>query len=64
MNTSLDKMQPLLIKSARLLKRGNRIQNTWTRNYKIYVKTLSVPEVARDLCIRDESDLPQFSEDR
>ena len=31
---------------ARTLRRRNKIQNTWPRNFKVYVKTNGVPKVS------------------
>ena len=46
---------------ARTLRRQNKIQNTWTRNCKVYIKTNGVPEVSSVLCIKNIIELHKFS---
>lgn len=60
-NEHLTKQNADIAKNARFLKKQNRIQNTWTRNCKIFIKTLGAPEVARVICIRNKSELQRYS---
>ena len=46
---------------VRTLRRQNKIQKTWTRNSKVYVKVNGVPEVSSVLCIRNITELHKFS---
>ena len=46
---------------ARTLRRQNKIQNTWTWNCKVYIKTNDVPEVSSVLCIKNITELHKFS---
>ena len=45
---------------ARTMRRQHKIQNTWTRNCKVYIKTNGVPEVSSVLCIKNITELHKF----
>ena len=46
---------------ARTLRRQNKIQNTWTMNCKVCIKTNGVPEVSSALCIKNITELQKTS---
>ena len=55
-NEHLTKKNGEIAKKARLLRREGKISNTWTRDCKVFVKTIGVPEVAKIHQIRNMTD--------
>ena len=55
-NEHLTKKNGKIAKKARLLRREGKISNTWTRDCKVFVKTIDVPEVAKIHQIRNMTD--------
>lgn len=51
-NEHLTKKNAEIAKKARILKKQNKIQATWTMNCKVYIKTKDAPENARGIWIR------------
>ena len=52
-NEHLTKKNGEIAQKARLLRRQGKISNTWTRDCKVFVKTIGVPEVAKIHQIRN-----------
>ena len=55
-NEHLTKKNGEIAKKAKLLRRHGKISNTWTRDCKVFVKTIGVPEVAKIHQIRNMTD--------
>ena len=59
-NEHLTKKNARIASEARRLRRKKKIMSTWTRNCKVFIKTLGSPETARVVQIKDISDLAKF----
>ena len=46
-NEHLTKRNGEIAQKARLLRRQGKISTTWTRDCKVFIKTIGVPEVAK-----------------
>ena len=62
-NEHLSKKNADIAGFARQLKHRQRIHSTWTRNYKVLIKTNGAPDVARVIMIREKSELDRFNGD-
>lgn len=60
MNDHLTRKNAEIAKKARELRRLKRIQSTWTRNCKIFIKLNGSPEEARVLVVKNLSDLDTY----
>ena len=61
MNEHLSEKNGHLAKQARELMRNKKIKKTWTKNYRVFVRTYGEsPEQEKVLQIREEEDLLQF----
>lgn len=61
LNEHLTKKNGEIARQARILKKQEKIQGTWTSNCKIYIKLNGTsPEEAKTLIIRDVSELDRF----
>ena len=62
-NEHLGKKNAEIARKARILRKQNKIQATWSRNCKIFIKLHgSTPEAAKVLLIRDITELDKFEE--
>ena len=59
-NEHLTKKTGDLAKLARDLRRENKVASTWTRNCKVFVRSLGAPEVANTYRIGGMDDLNRF----
>lgn len=60
-NEHLTKKNADIARVARLLRKQNKIQSTWTSNCRIYIKLRGTPEEAKTVWIRELQDLDTFS---
>ena len=56
-NEHLTKKNREIAQKARLLRRQGKINKTWTRDCKVFMKTIGVPEVAKTHQVRNMTDL-------
>lgn len=62
-NEHLTKKNADIARKARILRKQNKIQATWARNCKIFIKLHgSTPETSKVLLIRDITELDKFEE--
>ncbi|KAK7152537.1 hypothetical protein R3I93_010685 [Phoxinus phoxinus] len=62
-NEHLTKKNADIARKARILRKQNKIQATWVRNCKIFIKLHgSTPEAAKVILIRDITELDKFEE--
>lgn len=59
-NEHLTKKNSEIAGQARALRKQGKIQSTWTRNCKVWIKLLGTPEEAKVLLIRDIEELEKF----
>ena len=59
-NEHLTKRNAEIARQARLLKKEKRIQDTWTRNCKVFIKLNGAPEQAKVIAVRDIKDLERY----
>lgn len=59
-NEHLTRKNGEIAKKARLLKKQNKIQGTWVRNCKIFIKLNGSPEEAKVIVIRNLNELDRF----
>ena len=59
-NEHLTKKNSDIARQARLLRKQNKIQSTWTANCKILIKLNGTPEEAKVLVIRDITELDKY----
>ncbi len=59
-NEHLTKRNAEIARQARLLKKEKRIQDTWTRNCKVYIRLNGTPEQAKVIAVRDIKDLERY----
>lgn len=59
-NEHLTKKNSDIARQARVLRKHNKIQSTWTANCKIFIKLKGTPEEAKVLVIRDITELDKF----
>lgn len=60
MNNHLTRMNGEIARKARQLKKQNKIQSTWVRNYKIFIKLKRSPEEAKVLVIKSLCEMDKF----
>ena len=60
LNDHLTKRNGEIAKAARDLKKQKKIQATWTRNCKIWIKPNGTPEESRGIVVRDLKDLDVY----
>lgn len=60
LNEHLTKTNADIAKKARFLRKTNKIQSTWVRNCKIFIKLNGSPEEARVLVIKDIKELEKY----
>lgn len=60
LNDHLTKRNADIAKKARLLRKQNKIQNTWVMNCKVYIKLNGLPEEAKVMVIRDIEELNKY----
>ncbi|KAK7880596.1 hypothetical protein WMY93_032761, partial [Mugilogobius chulae] len=56
-NEHLTKKNADIAKQARLLRKQNKIQATWTSNCRVFIKLNGIPELAKVLWIKDINEL-------
>ena len=59
-NEHLTKRNAEIARQARLLKKERRIQDTWTRNCKVFIRLNGTPEQAKVIAVRDIKDLERY----
>lgn len=59
-NEHLTKKNADIARQARALRKQKKIQATWTRNCKVFIKLNGSPEEAKTMMIRELSDLERF----
>lgn len=59
-NEHLTKMNADIARRARLLRKQEKIQSTWTTNCEVYIKLNGAPEEARVLTIRNIEELDKY----
>lgn len=59
-NEHLTKKNAEIARQSRVLRKEKKIQSTWTRNGKVFVKSKGSPEQAKTVMIRNMTDLDQF----
>ncbi|KAM3599829.1 uncharacterized protein V6R79_012326 [Siganus canaliculatus] len=59
-NEHLTKRNAEIARQARLLKKEKRIQDTWTRNCKVFIRLNGTPEQAKVIAVRDIKDLERY----
>lgn len=59
-NEHLTKRNAEIARQARLLKKERRIQDTWTRNCKVFIRLNGTPEQAKVIAVRDIEDLERY----
>lgn len=60
LNEHLTKKNSDIARQARALKKQKKIQATWTRNCKVWIKTNGTPEEAKVSIVRELADLDRF----
>lgn len=61
LNEHLTKKNADIAKDARLLRKNEKIQSTWTRNCKVWIKTNGLqPEDVKVLAIRESNQLDEY----
>ncbi len=60
LNEHLTKKNADIARQARALRKQNKIQATWTRNCKVWIKLNGTPEEAKAILIKELSDLDRF----
>ncbi|CAL8252030.1 unnamed protein product [Merluccius merluccius] len=60
LNDHLTKRNADIAREARILKKQSKIQGTWTRNCKVWIKTNGSPEAAKAILVRDINDLDKY----
>ena len=60
MNEHLTKKNADIAKYARLLRKQTKIQSTWTRDCRVWIRTNGSPEEAKAMVIRERRDLEKF----
>ncbi|KAK7915580.1 hypothetical protein WMY93_011341 [Mugilogobius chulae] len=60
-NEHLTKKNADIAKQARLLRKQNKIQATWTSNCRVFIKLNGIPELAKVLWIKDINELDTYS---
>lgn len=60
-NEHLTKRNAEIARQARFLRKGKRIQDTWTRNCKVMIRLNGTPEQAKVIVVRDIKDLDQYT---
>lgn len=61
-NEHLTKRNAEIARQARLLKKERHIQDTWTRNCKVFIRLNGTPEQAKVIVVRDIADLERFKQ--
>lgn len=59
-NEHLTKKKADIARQARILRKQNRIQSTWTSNCKVFIKLNGSPEAAKALAIKDIKELDKY----
>lgn len=62
LNEHLTKKNSDIARQARALRKQSKIQGTWTRNCKVWIKLNGTPEEAKVIMIRELADLDKFNE--
>ncbi|KAL7407651.1 hypothetical protein ABVT39_011735 [Epinephelus coioides] len=60
MNEHLTRKNAEIARNGRMLRKQNKIQATWTRNGKVFIKLNGPPEQAKVFVVRDLQDLDQY----
>lgn len=60
LNEHLTKKNADIARQARILKKQNKIQATWTRNCKVWIKLNGSPEEASIIVVRELSELDRY----
>ncbi|KAI9999416.1 hypothetical protein NQD34_018229 [Periophthalmus magnuspinnatus] len=60
MNDHLTRRNAEIAKKARLLRREHKIQHTWVRNCKIFIKLNGTPEEAKVLMVKSKEELDKY----
>lgn len=60
LNEHLTKKNADIAKKARFLRKGRKIQSTWTANCKVYIKPNGAPENSRGLVVRSIEELDKY----
>lgn len=60
LNEHLTKKNADIARQARILRKQNKIQSTWTRNCKVMIRLNGTPEEAKVMMIRELKDLNQY----
>lgn len=58
----LTKRNAEIARQARLLKKERHIQDTWTRNCKVFIRLNGTPEQAKVIVVGDIADLERFKQ--
>lgn len=59
-NDNLTRKNAEIAWKARCLKKDGKIEGTWVRNCKVFIKTNGSPEESRVLSVKEEEELEQF----
>lgn len=62
LNENLTKKNSDIARQARALRKQSKIQGTWTRNCKVWIKLNGTPEEAKVIMIRELADLDKLKE--
>lgn len=60
LNDHLIKRNADIAKKARIMRKQDKIQNTWVMNCKVYIKLKGTPEEAKVVIIRDIEELKKY----
>ena len=60
LNEHLTKKNSDIARQARILRKENWIQSTWTSNCKVFIKLNGSPEEAKVLAIKDITELDKY----
>lgn len=59
-NEHLTKRNGEIARQARILRKANGIQDTWTRNCRVMIRLNGTPELAKVIAVRDIKELDQY----
>ena len=59
-NEHLTKRNAEIAREARILKKNGKIEGTWTRNCKVWIKLNGAPENAKPTLVKDKSELDKY----
>ena len=60
LNEHLTKMNAEIAREARILRKQNKIQATWTRNCKVLIRLNGAPESAKVVMVRELKELDKY----